>query len=94
MLRTTQDILELRHWAEARGARPVREEATGRLWLAIPGQPCSAREVGWDEFEPTFMITHCVFVYEDAPGARHFYIGGVEEAHAFLMREVRAGSAR
>jgi hypothetical protein len=87
MLRTTLDILELRHWAESRGARPCRDELTGRLGLALPGRACTAREVGWDEFEPTFAVTRSVFVYDDSPGARRFFIGGVDEAHAFVVRE-------
>jgi hypothetical protein len=92
MLRTTQDIVELRHWAEARGAQPCRDEASGRLGLALPGQPCSAREVGWDEFEPTFMLSRCVFVYDDAPGARRFFVGGAEEAHAYVENEMTGGA--
>ncbi len=90
MLRTTQDIVELRHWAEARGARPCRDPADGRLGLAVPGMPCTAQEVGWDEFEPTFAVTHAVFVYDDAPGARRCFVGSMDDAHAFVTRECGA----
>ncbi len=83
MLHVTQDIMEVRRWAQAHGARPCRDEATGRIGLAHPGDPC-AFEVGWDEFEPAFCTTHSVFVYEDGPGARRFFVGGAEEAHAYV----------
>ena len=45
MLRTTQDVVEIRRWAEARGGRPCRDEADGRLVIVMPGEPCGAREV-------------------------------------------------
>ena len=84
MLRTTQDLLELRRWAEARSARPHREEVTGRLALAVPGSRCG-REVGWDEFEPTFRALGQVCVYDGAPGACRSFIGSPEEARRFLL---------
>jgi hypothetical protein len=94
MFRTTQDVVELRHWAESRGARPCRDEATGRLGLVIPGHACPAtQEVGWDELESTFMVSRSVFVYEDAPGGHRWFIGSSDEAHAFLGR-LRGGEAR
>jgi hypothetical protein len=89
MLRGTEDVVEIRHWAEGRGARPCRDERSGRLGLAFPGEPCAAAEVGWDEFEVTFLITHCVFVYDDAPGGRRAFVGGVDEAYQFVERELR-----
>jgi hypothetical protein len=92
MLRTTQNVVELRHWAESRGALPCREEGTGRLGLAFPGVPCAAREVGWDEFEPTFVTTRCVFVYDDAPGACRCFIGASEDAHAFVAQGCAGGA--
>lgn len=84
MFRTTQDVVELRRWAELRGARPCREEGTGRLALALPDTPCTAREVGWDEFEVTFMVSHAVFVYDEAPGSPRCFVGASDEAYAFL----------
>lgn len=86
MLRTTQDVVELRRWAEAREARPCREEASGRLALAMPGEACPAalQEVGWEEFEPAFAYSRAVAVYDDAPGGRRCFVGGYDEAHAFV----------
>ncbi len=84
MLRTTEDVVEIRRWAEAHGAHPCRDEATGRLQLAFAGDPCSAQEVGWDEFESTFLVWRDVFVYDDSPGARRLFVGSVEEAHRFV----------
>ena len=88
MLRTTSDVMELRRWAEARGGRPCRDPASGRLEIAFPGDPC-AIDVGWDELEPAFMWARSVFVYDDAPGARRSFIGAADEAHAFLVGEAR-----
>jgi hypothetical protein len=90
MLRVTQDVVELRRWAESRGARPCRDGATGRIGLSFEGAPCSVA-VGWDEFEPAFCVSRCVFVYDDAPGGRRFFVGGEDEAHAFVSGD--AGSA-
>ncbi len=92
MLRTTQDVVEIRHWAQARGARPCRDPESGRIALALPGAPCRGEPVGWEEFEPTFMWNHDVFVYDDAPGARRWFIGSIEDAHAYVEAE-RAGGA-
>jgi hypothetical protein len=84
MFRTTQDVLELRRWAELHGARPCREPVSGRLVLSLPHAPCG-EEVGWEEFEPTFVTCRFVFVYEDAPGALRNFLGPLEEAHAFVV---------
>ncbi len=90
MFRTTQDILELRRWAEARGARPCREEESGRLTLVVPGAGgAEVCEVGWEEFEPAFVTRRDVFVYDDAPGCSRCFVGSLVEAHAY----VRAGCA-
>ncbi len=86
MLRVTDDISELRCWAEERGATPCRDPTTGRLALAFAGEPCPGLEVGWDEFEPTFCAARAVFVYDDGPGARHWYLGSEQEARAFVAR--------
>ncbi len=82
MYRTTQDVLELRRWAEAHGACPCRE-AGGRLVLSLPGAPCG-EEVGWEEFEPAFVTLHYVFVYDDAPGCVRSFVGSIDEARAFV----------
>ncbi len=87
MLRVTDDVLELRRWAEARGGRPCRDAADGRLRVAFPPGDACAVDVGWDEFEPAFCAARCVFVYDDAPGARRHFVGPMDEAHAFIARD-------
>jgi hypothetical protein len=94
MLRTTQDVLELRRWAEAHGARPCREESSGRLVLDAPGGPAGGVcDVGWEEFEPAFVTGRWVFVYDDAPGCSRCFVGPVEEAHAFVRAHGCSGAA-
>jgi hypothetical protein len=93
MLRVTQDVVELRHWAESRGARPCREPASGRIALSFPDGSC-AFPVGWDEFEPAFMFSRSVFVYDEAPGSRRHFLGSEEEAHAFVSQVVGGHAAR
>jgi hypothetical protein len=89
MLRTTQDVVELRRWAELRGARPCRDASSGRLRLAFPGPMSGVVEVdvGWDEFEPAFVYARAVFVYDDAPGVNRCFIGEVAAARAFVCGE-------
>lgn len=85
MLRVTEDLLEVRRWTEWHGARPCRDVRSGRLTLALPGEPC-ALDVGWDEWEPAFRWSRCVFVYDDAPSSApsvHF-VGAEDEARAWL----------
>jgi hypothetical protein len=84
MFRTTQDIVELRRWAEFREARPCRDTRTGQLQLSLPGGPGEGFEVGWDEFEPAFVHARQVFVYDDAPGSRRCFIGAAAEAEVFV----------
>ena len=84
MLRTTQDLMQIRHWCEARGDRPCRDEANGRIGIALPGEPCTALDVGWDEFEVTFRVSGCVFLYDDSPGARRLFVGTPEAARAWM----------
>ncbi|WP_041448536.1 hypothetical protein [Anaeromyxobacter sp. Fw109-5] len=93
MFRTTQSVTEIRRWAESRDGRPCRDEGSGRLGIALPGQPCEAREVGWDEFEVAFRVTGCVFLYEDAPGSRRLFVGSPDDARAW-MRVACAPAAR
>jgi len=45
--------------------------------------------VGWEELEPAFCAGRCVFVYDHAPGARRHFVGGVDEALAFLAGDAR-----
>jgi hypothetical protein len=90
VFRTTQDVVELRRWAEAHGARPCRDERTGRLLLALPAQG-GACDVGWDEFEATFLACHDVFVYDEAPGRPRCFVGPAADAHAFICGGVADG---
>jgi hypothetical protein len=84
VFRTTQDVLEIRRWAEMHGARPCRDLHTGRLRLVLPGQDPEC-EIGWDEFEPTFLHHHDVFVCDDAPGRPSCFVGATAEAQAFIL---------
>lgn len=93
MLRVTQDIVELRRWAESRGAQPCRDRASGRIALAFGDDAC-AFLVGWDEFEPTFFACRCVFVYDEAPGSHRHFLGPTEEAHAFVAQAMASAGAR
>jgi hypothetical protein len=87
MLRATQDVVQIRRWCEARGGRPCRDEASGQIGIALPGEPCEeALEVGWDEFEATFCVLGCVFLYDDAPGAGRLFVGTPEAARAWMAR--------
>lgn len=90
MLRVTQDVVELRHWAESRGARPCRDPGNGgRIGLSFPDDSCPF-PVGWDEFEPTFMYSRSVFVYDESPGSRRHFLGTEDEAHAFVSGAIAA----
>ncbi len=83
MLRVTDDLMEVRHWAERRGGRPCRR---------LDGQPCltfepsapSAIPVGWDEFEAAFVLGRCVLAYDDAPGCVRCFIGKESDIRAFV----------
>ncbi|BDG02625.1 hypothetical protein [Anaeromyxobacter oryzae] len=94
MMRTIDDVVELRRWAEMRGARPCRDASTGRLVLALAGDVCDVCDVDWGEWETTFVLWRCAFVYDDAPGAARYFIGPAEEAHAYVERELAASCAR
>ncbi|HYG70342.1 MAG TPA: hypothetical protein VD838_21875 [Anaeromyxobacteraceae bacterium] len=95
MLRVTEDVLEVRRWAEGHGGRPCRDERSGRLRLALPGEPC-ALGVGWAEWEPAFRATRCVFVYDDAAGSelRSHFVGGEEEARRWVDAALGRREAR
>lgn len=92
MLRVTQDVVELRRWAESRGARPCRDRTTGRLALLFGGDPCAV-PVGWGEFEPAFCAGRCVFVYDEAPGSHRSFVGPAEEARAWVAAELPASAS-
>jgi hypothetical protein len=87
MLRTTEDVLRIRHWAEERGAVPCRDRSTGRIWLAMPDEPCEAELIGWDEFEVNFRHGRGVFVHDDAPGGRRFFVGPADEARRYMAAD-------
>ena len=83
MLRATQDLLELRNWAERRGGSPCRHW-NGRIGLCFGDDPWPALRVGWDEFEINFCLGHCVCVYDDSPGSSHVFIGSGDEARVYV----------
>jgi hypothetical protein len=93
MLRVTQDVLEIRRWADAHHARPCRDAASGRLLLALAGEPCSALGVGWDEFEAAFLASRSVCVYDDSPGLRRVFVGAPDEAHRYVHGSGVVGDA-
>ncbi len=93
MLRSTDDVVEIRRWAEQRGGRPARDPATGRLLVVAPGAPGAAIAVGWDEFETTLLWDHLVCVYDDAPGSLRCFCGPMAEAHAYVTAECAATAA-
>ncbi len=82
MLRVTDDVLELRHWAEERKGFPCRRP-DGRIGLCF-GSRLDAVMIGWDEFEPTFCVGRCVLVYDDAPDCTRWFIGSAQEARAYV----------
>jgi hypothetical protein len=85
MLRATSDVIEVRRWAEDRGACPCRQEVTGRLSLAYPADcPADTRQIGWDEFEPIFRLSRLVCIYDDAPAGVRFFVGSEVEARRFV----------
>jgi hypothetical protein len=83
MLRVSEDILELRRWAEERGGSPCRHP-DGRIGLCFGRDPSPALRVDWDEFETNFCIGRCAFVYDDSPGCNHVFIGTADEARAYV----------
>jgi hypothetical protein len=83
VLRVTDDVLELRSWAEERGGQPCRQ-LDGRLTLCFGPDSGSALRVGWDEFEVAFMHGRDAFAYDDAPGCSHCFVGTTDEVHAWV----------
>ncbi|HET9599514.1 MAG TPA: hypothetical protein VFP65_28320 [Anaeromyxobacteraceae bacterium] len=85
MLRVTDDVLELRSWAEERGGQPCRQP-DGRLAFRFGPDLGDALHVGWDEFEAAFVHARRAFVYDDSPGCTQCFVGTSEEARAFVVR--------
>jgi len=89
MLRVTDDILELRTWAEERGGRPGRLP-DGRLVLGFAAGPDpdarAAVPVDWGEFEATFVGSRRVVVYDDGPDLTRCFVGTAEEVRAYVRR--------
>ena len=83
MLRATQDLLELRNWAERRGGSPCRHWH-GRIGLCCGAVPGPALRVGWDEFEINFRLGQSVCVYDDGPGSNNVFIGSGDEARSYV----------
>lgn len=83
MLRVTTDVLEVRRMADLHGLRPCRDERSGALTLARPGERCAVH-VGWDEWEPAFRWARCVLVYDDAPGLQTAFVGDEEAARRWV----------
>lgn len=87
MLRVTTDVLEVRRMADLHGLHPCRDEETGALTLARPGERCAV-DVGWDEWEPAFRAARCVLVYDDAPGLQAAFVGDADAAQDWMMRSL------
>lgn len=89
MLRVTQDVVQVRRWAEERRGRPARR-LDGRIALNLPGDICRGVEIGWDEFEPVFCAGRLAFAHGEA-GSDLWFIGTPREAREFLERMVGGG---
>lgn len=83
MLRVTDDLLELRHWAEERGGFPCRR-LDGTLALCFGDDERPGLTIGWDEFESNFVVCREALVYDDAPGCNRHFIGTVPQARAWV----------
>ncbi len=83
MLRVTDDLIEVRHWAEHRGGHPCRR-LDGSLALAFDRAAPPGLPIGWDEFETNFVLDRCVLVYDESPGALRCFIGPAAEARAWI----------
>lgn len=71
--RTTTDHDEIRHWAEARHARPARVKGTsgkddpGMIRLDFPGYSGegSLESISWDDWFEAFDDNHLALVYQE-----------------------------
>jgi hypothetical protein len=72
---STQDLEEIRAWAEARGGKPATVSATrtgkkdgaGVLRIDFPGYSGagSLEEISWDEWYQKFQENNLTFLYQD-----------------------------
>jgi hypothetical protein len=83
MLRVTEELGELRRWAEQHGGAPCRKR-DGTLALCFGAVPDIALPVDWGEFETNFVLARCVLVYDDAPGCTHCFVGPLADARAYV----------
>ena len=83
MLRVTDDLIEVRHWAEHRGGRPCRRPE-GSLALCFGATPDVGFPIGWDEFESNFVLGRYVLVYDEAPGSVRSFVGPEADARAYI----------
>jgi len=83
MLRVTEDLIEVRHWAEHHGGRPCRR-LDGALALCFGREASPGLVVEWAEFESNFVLGRCVLVYDEAPGSHRCFVGPEREARAYL----------
>jgi hypothetical protein len=65
--KTTRDHDEIRRWAEARGAKPVRVKETGVIELDFPGYEGGDRfeEISWDDWFRVFDERGLTLQYQD-----------------------------
>jgi ferritin-like metal-binding protein YciE len=69
----TQDIEEIRAWAEARGGKPAAVKSTGKgddvgiLRIDFPGYSGgdSLEEISWDQWQEKFEENNLTFLYQD-----------------------------
>jgi hypothetical protein len=83
MLRVTEELIEVRRWAEHRKARPCRR-LDGSLAIAFEDAAPPGLPVGWDEFETTFVLERCVLVYDESPGSHRYFVGPAQPARAWI----------
>jgi hypothetical protein len=83
MLRVTDDVVELRRWAQEHGGAPCRRR-DGTLTICFGAVPDAALPVDWGEFEANFVLAGCVLVYDDAPGCTHCFVGPTVDARAYV----------
>ena len=83
MVRVTEDLIEVRRWAEHRGGQPCRRP-DGSLAFAFRDAISPGLPVGWDEFETNFVLARCVLVYDESPGSPRCFVGPAESARAWI----------
>jgi hypothetical protein len=88
-LRWIKDLSELRAWAHARQAWPVRR-LDGRLALGFREDICRGVRIGWGEFEVNFRVSRCVLVSDEASGSTRAFVGTESEAEDFAAQQALA----